>query len=26
MNNNIGRLKKEIFNKVKIFSKAYNNL
>ena len=25
-NNNIGRLKKEIFNKVKIFSKAYNNL
>ena len=26
MNNNIERLKKEIFNKVKIFSKAYNNL
>ena len=26
MNNNIGRLKEEIFNKVKIFSKAYNNL
>ena len=26
MNNNIGRLKKEIFNKLKIFSKAYNNL
>ena len=26
MNNNIGRLKKEIFNKVKFFSKAYNNL
>ena len=26
MNNNIGRLKKEIFNKVKIFSKTYNNL
>ena len=26
MNNNIGRLKKEIFNKMKIFSKAYNNL
>lgn len=26
MNNNIGRLKKEIFNKVKIFSKAYKNL
>ena len=25
-NNNIGRLKKEIFNKVKFFSKAYNNL
>ena len=25
-NNNIGRLKKEIFNKVKIFSKTYNNL
>ena len=26
MNNNIERLKKEIFNKVKFFSKAYNNL
>ena len=26
MNNNIERLKKEIFNKMKIFSKAYNNL
>ena len=26
MNNNIGRLKEEIFNKVKIFSKTYNNL